>query len=211
MMKRLFNFPQIWRLAVAMALVTALSAPALAAGLLDLKPLPQRKLSRLSEKAREAYDEAWAQIDIINYPQALKKFQMAVKADPDNVYLRELVAKLAQYLGDLASQKESQDYYNIAIENLSVISKSDQINPNQRRKVEAVLKLVTDLRNSVYERDEMRKRHGYAYAQAVSAEKAEMEKKREERKAEAAKKAAEKDAEKGGGGSTSGVPGGGMR
>lgn len=191
----MFGAKQLRGIAV-LVLTLILTGGVAEARLLKIKPLPDRKLSRLDKEARKAYDEAMQAYDKINYPAMLESLSEAIDAEPDNIYLREMAVKVARHLGNITREKKAQDYYDVAIDNLEEILDSDSINSTQRKKVDTLRAYMVDMRNAVYDRDEMRKRHGMVFAEQVDKDRAEREAREKQREEEAKQKKLEAEKDK---------------
>ena len=157
---RQFNGHFRWGLVGAFILVWVFVASATQARQLKIKRLTPQKVERLGKETREHYDRAWDAVDRINYTRALEQFDLAVEAEPDNVYLRFLVVKLARYLGDTRFGTQSIMYYDKASLNLSKMINSPQLNKREREKARQSLTQINALRATVTERDAQRSRYG---------------------------------------------------
>jgi tetratricopeptide (TPR) repeat protein len=134
------------------------------ARLLDLKPLPPRKVDRLKKDTRKSYEMGMLAIDRINYEQAKDHFTRAIEKEPENVHLRFILVQLAHYLGDTRKGAKSIEYYDLAAINLKNIFESSRLNTREKRKAMEGLEMIRSKRQSVPERDEKRRQHGLEIA-----------------------------------------------
>lgn len=159
--------------------------------MLELKPLPAYRVERLNKDAREKYDLAMKAVDKINYQRGVDLFQQAVKAQPDDVYLRFSLVQLAQYMGDSHTGRDPNNtgqegikFYDIAIENLQAMMVSTALNPREKARTQTALDTVVGLRQTIGEREEKRAQTGLEIVKQYSKESfKQMEKRERERKA----------------------------
>lgn len=145
--------------------------------MLELKALPAYRIERLNKDARDKYDQAMKAVDKINYEKAIDLFQQSIKAQPDDVYLRNSLVTLAQYMGDSHvgrdpnnTSMEGIKYYDIAVENLTAMMASKSLNPREKQRAQAALDAIAGLRQSVSEREEKRQATGLEIVKQYSKE-----------------------------------------
>lgn len=137
----------------------------------QLQPMPPQQMERISPEARQQFEMGLNWIDRINLERALDNFVAASNLEPDNVYLRFSVVELARYLGDTRRGSDSIKYYDMAAINLKSIFESPRLNPRERNRANQGLRLLTELRQSVPERDAKRKERGQKLILEIAKEK----------------------------------------
>jgi hypothetical protein len=138
--------------------------------LLELKPIPMQRLDKLSQAARDEYQAGMTEIDRINYKGALEHFMKAVEAEPDDVYLRNIVVQMGQYMGASRAGAESIRYYDIAAQNLKEMVDSPKLNLREKERAQKALETIVSLRQTVGERDEKRQQAGMEIAREYAAQ-----------------------------------------
>jgi hypothetical protein len=145
-------------------LLTFAATWAVQAKIIEYTPLTPQQVSRLTKDAREAYDQALTALDKINYKLGLAQLTKAIEIEPDNVHLRFMVVQIARYMGAKSSGSESIKYYDLAIQHLKAIADSSRLNSREKLRADESIEEVTNLRNTVTERDEARRKAGLGLA-----------------------------------------------
>lgn len=169
-------------LALALAAVCALIC-AVPAGAIEpkIRELSARRVERMAPKAKEAYAEALAALDKINYPVALERLETASDVEPENIRLRLMVVQLAYYMGKTRSGSKliasdnsptALDYYTQCLKHLKAIAASPELNKRERSRTNAAIERISELRATVGERDELRREDGRMIAERYAQERA---------------------------------------
>ena len=135
------------------------AAPA-GAKTLDFRVLTAQRLDRINDDSKAYYEQTLAHIDRINYIEAMDSMNKAVDAEPDDVYLRQAALSLSMYLGDTRQGASSVKYYEMAMNHLKALSTSARLNKREQDRALELMRIVSELRNAVGERDEKRMLHG---------------------------------------------------
>lgn len=161
-----FSFSMLSRWAAVICLL----AGAAYASPLEYTPLTAQRMDRLNKDSRHEYELALAALDKVNYELALDHFTKAVNAEQDNPWLRFSIVQIAIYLGDSRSGAESIKYYDMAAQNLKSISESPKLNARERQRAQQWEQNVSELRQSVLERDAKRVQYGREIAKQYAKE-----------------------------------------
>ena len=152
------------RMLLAALAVSLLAAAPLQAKMFIFKPLPAQQAVRLGNEAQASYEVALAAIDKNNHEKALAALNESIRAEPENPWLRYAAIQVAIYLGDTRNGRNSLEFYDNALEHLKVLASSESLNIRERERAEENLKLVTQLRALVAERDAKRRQFGMEIA-----------------------------------------------
>jgi hypothetical protein len=172
---------ELFRKALLILLAVAGFSSLVCAAPFEFKALTPQRADRLNREARQAYDLGLAALDKINYTSAVEHFTKAVQAESDNPWLRFCVVQVAVYLGDTGTQMtslysnlskgaESIKYYDLAALNLKAIGESPKLNVREQQRAQQWYETITELRQSVLERDTKRMQYGREIAKQYAKE-----------------------------------------
>ena len=164
-MSRLF-WLRLWVWAAGFCLLASI----VSAGPFEFKPMSPQRADRLGKEARHEYDLGLAAIDKVNNDLALEHFVKAVQLEPDNPWLRFSTVQVAIRLGDTRNGSDSIRFYDLAAQNLKAIGENPRLNIREQQRAQAWFQTVTELRQSVLERDAKRIQHGREIAKQYAKE-----------------------------------------
>lgn len=193
----------VWAVVAGMIAMVVAPSPAPAQSSRDVKLLRPREVRRLSEPAREEYENGVKALDHVNPILAIKHFNQASKLSPEAIDLHFLTARLAHLRARMVfgsdesrSRDLAEDYYDIAEQALRRIEKIKDLTPLTERRLKTQLDMIVEEKKSLKMRDQQRKAIGDAFRKLYAKERygdpEEEKKKEEERKKAIAKRAAER-------------------
>jgi hypothetical protein len=178
---RIGRFRRVVGQALASIMVLAATfrvAPSAQARILKLDNLTPQAVAQMSAEARVQYQQALVALDRVLYERALSCLQAALKLASADDQLRFMVIQLAAYMGDTrwgsnattsyhtnaAGSKEpnlnSFEYYQIAIDELQVMTVSPRLNPREQKRAGTAIDRLTALQQTIAERDGVRRQWG---------------------------------------------------
>ncbi|OPZ10451.1 MAG: hypothetical protein BWZ10_02378 [candidate division BRC1 bacterium ADurb.BinA364] len=132
--------------------------------------LAKKYENRLNEKAHEIYKAGVEQFDKINYDAAILSFYQAMKADPQHIKLRFLVADLAHRRGKMTAGAKTVEYYTMAKEALSGLISRTDLRSEDRRRAETHLEEIERDTGNISFRDSRRDVTGKQIIKEIVAE-----------------------------------------
>lgn len=150
------------------------------------------ELESFGREAMPFYIAGVAALDRADYGSAYSYLAKAAQLEPDAVRLNRIVAALALKHGRSRSAAEARGFYETAIASYQNVLRNPLIDDNLRRKTANWIKVATDERDNLEQRDARREAIGTYFVQELNREYTKKEREAK-RAAEAAERAAREE------------------